>query len=165
MLDNAPLLQVGPAAVDAPPALVGKVQNFLADAGIGAGGGDATRRHFDYEPMLAFAMEEGLVHETADEIYRLWVERKMEGAIDSYDVVQSHLRDVPLKVRVHIISDFRLRKCSPSALHSLARVCAGQASRSHRLPGAFCSGTAALWCGADNPLRCSESLEETRGWC
>ena len=122
MLDNAPVLQVGPAAVDAPPALVGKVQNFLADAGIGAGGGDATRRHFDYEPMLAFAMEEGLVHETADEIYRLWVERKMEGAIDSYDVVQSHLRDVPLKVRVHIISDFRLRKCSPSALHSLARV-------------------------------------------
>ena len=52
--------------------------------------------------MLSFAVEEGLADETAEEIYRLWVERKMEGAIDSYDIVQSHLRDVPLKVRVHL---------------------------------------------------------------
>lgn len=98
---------VGATAVDAPPALVGKVQNFLADAGIGGGrGGDgAAQRHFDYEPMVSFAMEEGLADESADEIYRLWVERKMEGAIDSYDIVQSHLREVPLKVKLRVRTD------------------------------------------------------------
>jgi len=32
---------VGPTAVDAPPALVGKIQVFLADAGIGGGEGEA----------------------------------------------------------------------------------------------------------------------------
>jgi hypothetical protein len=50
--------------------------------------------------MVQFALEEGLASESASEIYRLWVERQMEGAIDSYDIVQSHLRDVPLKVKL-----------------------------------------------------------------
>ena len=157
-----PLLQVGPAAFDAPASLVGKVQNFLADAGIGAGGGAATQRHFDYEPMLSFAMEEGLADETAEEIYRLWVERKMEGAIDSYDIVQSHLREVPLKVRVHVPGG-SLSEAQPIRTALTAGAGAGQASRSRRLPGAALPRTATLRRGADNSVRCSESLEETRG--
>ena len=95
---------VGPTAIDAPPALVGKIQVFLADAGIGGGEGEA-QRHFDYEPMVQFATEEGLAGETAVEIYRLWVERQLEGDIDSYDIVQSHLRDVPLKVKLRVRTD------------------------------------------------------------
>ena len=93
---------------DIPAELSGRVQAFLASVGIGGGGsGDITpgRRSFDAEPMLRFAMDEGLEAAAAEHIYERWVERQMEGAIESFEVVQSHIkRDCPLKVTARVMS-------------------------------------------------------------
>ena len=43
----------------------GEVQRFLTETGIGAGGADGNQRHFDPEPMIQFALEEGLAAERA----------------------------------------------------------------------------------------------------
>ena len=94
---------MGSATFTAPDALVGEVQRFLTETGIGAGGADGNQRHFDPEPMIQFALEEGLADASAEEIYGAFVERQMEGAIDTFDVVQSHLGGgVPLKVTLRV---------------------------------------------------------------
>ena len=49
----------------APDALVGEV---LTEAG--AGGANGNQRHFDPEPMIQFALEEGLADASAEEILR-----------------------------------------------------------------------------------------------
>ena len=56
---------------------------------------------------MRFAMAEGLAGSTAEEIYKSWVEWQMEGAVERFDVVQTHLRSagVPPKVRLSFAAD------------------------------------------------------------
>ena len=64
---------------DIPPELVERVQTFLASVGIGQGGsGEVSPGHraFDAEPMLRFAIDEGLESSAAEHIYERWVERQ-----------------------------------------------------------------------------------------
>jgi hypothetical protein len=89
---------------DIPPELSERVNEFLLSVGIGGSEEDA--RVFDAEPMLRFAINEGLSNAAAEQIYARWVERQMEGAIESFEVVQSHIKDTacPLKVTVRVVS-------------------------------------------------------------
>lgn len=75
---------------DAEEQLLLKIHAFLGEVGIGRPGGEdsTSERSFDARPMVAFALQEGLAGESAEEIYRLWVEWQMEGAVERFDVVQ-----------------------------------------------------------------------------
>eukprot|EP01052_Picozoa_sp_SAG31_P006347 SAG31_NODE_290_length_18324_cov_33.408889_16_plen_98_part_00 len=80
----------GPTLEDAEEQLLNKIHAFLGDVGIGRPGGEGStsERGFDAGPMVAFALQEGLAGESAEEIYRSWVEWQMEGAVERFDVVQ-----------------------------------------------------------------------------
>jgi hypothetical protein len=86
-----------------------KVGVFLDEVGIGQPGAEdsTSARRFDSGPMVRFAIDEGHYDEPAEEIYRLWVERQMEGAVECFDVVQSHLRaqGVAPKVELRLAAD------------------------------------------------------------
>ena len=62
--------------------LEAKMDAWLATIPIGMGGaeGATSRRSYDPKPMVEFALRESYEHESADEIYRLYVERQVQDA-------------------------------------------------------------------------------------
>jgi hypothetical protein len=76
-----------PGAADAPvltarQQLERKMDAWLATIPIGMGGaeGATSQRSYDPKPMVEFALRESHERETADEIYRLYVERQVQDA-------------------------------------------------------------------------------------
>lgn len=78
----APAPAAGAPVLTARQQLERKMDAWLATIPIGMGGaeGATSRRSYDPKPMVEFALRESQENESADEIYRLYVERQVQDA-------------------------------------------------------------------------------------
>ena len=120
-----------------------KMDEWLATIPIGMGGaeGATSRRSYDPKPLVEFALRESHEHESADEIYRLYVERQVQDAEE--DMVAQGLMPVEpdpelLALADHCASVDHAALCSVRTRRRLERrLCDAMEAHSTFLVGAM----------------------------
>ena len=120
-----------------------KMDEWLATIPIGMGGaeGATSRRSYDPKPLVEFALRESHEHESADEIYRLYVERQVQDAEE--DMVAQGLMPVEpdpelLALADHCASIDHAALCSVRTRRRLERrLCDAMEAHSTFLVGAM----------------------------